>query len=358
MDLPPFEHGRLLQEAWARGAPEHNLGGSGFSAPAWRERGLPVPLPQDADPAGLDLHPGVPLRDALADRHGHPREGTLVTAGTTGANLAVLLALVRPGRRVVCERPGYQVLPNLARRLGADVAFVDRDPEQAWRLDPGDVEELLDDDTDLVLLTSPNNPTQAAAPAADLRRLGDAAAAHGARVLADQVYRELADHTVAATEHAACITTAGFNKSWGAPGLRTGWVLADPATLPALHDAHLQAALGAPRDGAARGRILLDHEAPCRRALEARLAENLATYRHACEAMAVDPGPHAALTDFLELPVGDVDAWCRHARAGGLLVLPGSVFGDPCRVRLGLGGDPAATRRALDALTRCLRGTG
>lgn len=347
MDFDRFEHAAWLAHAWREGPPRHNLGASGLHAD-WTDR-LPTRL-EASDVSGLDLHAQIPFRDALAARWDLSPERLRVAAGTTGANTAVLLALVRPGCNVVCERPCYAPLPHLARGLGAEVRFVDREPSEGWRLDPAAVAEAVDDDTALVLLASPNNPTGAVATDADLRTLGDAAAGVGARVLVDQVYRELTDHPVAARVHDACITTAGFNKAWGAPGLRTGWVAGTAADMERVEEVARLALLAPVPLGTRLGMALLAREDEARAALEARLAQTHAVYREWC--LATDREAEAAaprgLTAFPS--VSDDGAVAEAGLRRGLLVIPGSGFGRPGHVRVGLGIEPAALAEGLRVL--------
>lgn len=346
MAFPPFDHAALLAKAWEGGPPRHDLGGSGLVVPPWHGRGLFALDPAWLDPGSLRPDDALPARLALHAGH----DGVLVTNGTSGANLAVIGALLRPGDRVVCERPTYMPLPRLAAAAGADVAWVDREPG-TWRLDPAAVATAIDARTRLVLLTSPNNPTGAVSSAADLRRIGDAAAAVGAHVLVDQVFRELTDHPLAAREHGACITTAGLNKCWGAPGLRIGWALAAPDVLPAVANAFQTQLLAPSPPGTRVARRLLDHGAACRAALEQRVAATHERYRAWCQEAGVrhDPVP-GALTAFPPLAIGHEGA--HRLLRQGVLVLPGDSFGAPGHVRIGLGGPPAALEAALEALQR------
>lgn len=349
MEFGRFEHADWLARAWQDGPPRHDLGASGLRTD-WTGR-LPQRL-EPSDVSGLDLHARIPFRDALAARWGLAPERLRVTAGTTGANTAVLLAFLRPGCNVVCERPYYAPLPHLARGLGAQVRFVDRDPDDRWRLDPAAVAQRMDDATALVLLASPNNPTGAAATEADLRALGDAAASVGTRVLVDQVYRELTDHPVAARVHDACLTTAGLNKCWGAPGLRVGWVAGSEADVERVGRVDLLALLAQAPLGTRLGQAMLEREAEARAALEERLAATHAVYRDWCRDAGRPEDAEApfGLTAFPA--VGDGDRVARAALREGLLVVPGSGFGWPDRVRVGLGVEPGALAAGLDALGR------
>lgn len=347
MQFPPFEHARLLNAAWREGAPEHNLGASGYVAPPWPDRDLPD---LDHIPAhSVNLHAETELQAHLAGLHGLAPTQVRVTAGTTAANTSTLLAMLGPGDHVVCERPFYQPLPGLAQALGASVTYVDRDPEADWRLMPDQVEDALRDDTRLVMLTSPNNPTGAAASEADLRRIGDACAEHGAHLLVDQVYAELTDHPLAACVHDHAITTSGLNKRWGAPGLRVGWALAPPALADPIGTAHQYAFLGASLPGETAALVLMQHEKRMRHHMEVRLETTRPIYRAWADEHGLPPPIPGSLTAFPPWPGADL-AWAKRMRRAGVLTLPGEAFGTPGHIRIGLGLPPAELEAALAAL--------
>ncbi len=340
VEFPPFEHAQLLGKAWRHGPPKHNLGGSGYYADTWLDRGLPPLDPAEADPMGLNLHAETHLRDRLASRFEHDPRGTLVTCGTTGANTTVLHAFIEPGCNVVIERPTYTPLANVAQALGAEVRYVDR----GWGLDPDDVTQAVDSETALIILSSPNNPTATVATGDELRAFGEIAEDVDAHVLVDQVYRELTDHAVGAQMHSRVITTAGLNKCWGAPGLRIGWLLCDPALGPRLVDIHRSTHLAPPVASEVAAAVMLEHEALCRQELDKRLDENYPAWVQWCEERGLEHGPRG-LVNFVDLNVRHEDAL-----AAGVLILPGRVFGWESHARIGLGVSADAFGASLAAL--------
>ncbi len=257
MAIPTFEHAAWLAKAWAAGAPQHDLGVSGFRSPL-TESLLRPPTAHDID--GLDLHASVALRDRLARYAGVDPERLRVTAGTSAANAA---ALAGRGGNVVVERPTYMPLASLATLFGAELRWADS---------PQAMVDLVDHQTSAMLLTSPNNPTGREPDVATWKALGDAAADHDAWVIADQVYRELSDAPIAATLHDRIISTAGFNKCWGAPGLRVGWAIGSEQAMSHVEEAHRLLALGPSSHGTRMGEVLLDHEVACREALDRHAA--------------------------------------------------------------------------------------
>lgn len=354
MEFPAFEHATFLDRAWKH-RPRHNLGSSSFIGGSWQARGLPA-LPQDFDSQKVNLSAEDDLRTALSRHVGVAADRVFASAGTSAANLATMLWAFRPGCNFVVERPFYAPLAATAQGVGADVRFVDRRREEEWRLHPDDVAAATDDDTALVVLASPSNPTQAVASAADLRAFAAVADEHGCHVLVDQVYRELTDHPIAAQLHDRLITTAGFNKSWGIPGIRIGWLAARADVAHAVHNVHMQTVMAPSTPFETVAARLLALAAKCRRQLEDRLAQTVPVYRDWLAATPVvdDVEPHH-LTAFPRLPVADTKAFCeRIAADAGVVVVPGEYFGRSGLARIGLGGDADALSAGLEALARCL----
>lgn len=181
---------------------------------------------------GLNADGWPPLLEAIADRYGTTPDRVATASGAGGANFLVLAALVRPGDRVVVERPAYDPMLGALRLLGADIARFDRSFEDGWRIDPDRVAAVVDDQTRLIVLTSPHNPTGVRASDDEIDVVADIAARHGARVLIDEVYLDIAVLPDRARPAAArsdeIISTSSLTKSYGLNGLRAGWVIAHP----------------------------------------------------------------------------------------------------------------------------------
>lgn len=355
--FPPFDHASFLDRAWrADPQPQHNLGSSSLHGGSWQQRGLP-PWPSDFDPAQVNLKATADLRSAVARHTGRPEEGVMVTVGTTGANLAATLWAYRPGCNVVIERPVYSPLAATAQGIGADVRFVDRRPGEGWRLHPDDVAAAVDADTALIVLASPNNPTQAEAGRDDLLELGRIAEEVDAHVLVDQVYSELTDTPRAAGLHPRILSSAGFNKSWGLPTIRVGWLTADPAVIDDIHNVHMQTLMSpsAPLEAMATRLLEPGVVRHARRHLEGVLAANHSVYQEWLDASPeVDGAGFRHLTAFPRLPIDDTAAWGERAYRAGVVAVPGEYFGRAGHVRIGLGGDAHDLREGLRALTATL----
>lgn len=89
------------------------------------------------------------------------------------------------------------------------------------------------------------------------------------------------------------------------------------------------------------------------------LATNHAGWRRVvADGLACDASvPSQGTTTFVRFPgPRDGDAFAAHAAERfDLLVAPGRFFGDPCGVRIGLGGEPARCAAAIDTFQRAVR---
>jgi histidinol-phosphate aminotransferase len=101
-----------------------------------------------------------PLRQALADRYGIPRERIALGNGSCDILLAAGEALLEPGAEVVYAWPAFSVYPHLAAASGATAIPVALDGRD--RHDLHAIAAEITVATRLVLICNPNNPTSTA----------------------------------------------------------------------------------------------------------------------------------------------------------------------------------------------------
>ena len=174
-----------------------------------------------------------PLVRALARRFSMGTENVTTTHGATGANFLALAALVGPGDKVVVEWPGYDAIPGAVRLLGGEVVDMTREWSRQFALDPDQLARALTHDVKAIVLTNPNDPTGAYTSKAQLLEIEALAKAVGAKVIVDEVHLNVltgVDTNPAATLGDTFVSTNSLTKSFGLPGLRLGWMLADPET--------------------------------------------------------------------------------------------------------------------------------
>ena len=270
----------------------------------------------------------------------------MLTCGAIEALHLIVAALVGPGDEVVVERPTYGAVAGLARARGATVVSWDLRADESFRADPADLALLLNDRTRLVAITQPNAPTGSLLDDAALRRLTELLAGRGIWLLSDEVYRDFVRDT-AAPPHAAewyerAISVGDVAKPFGLGGLRIGWALSrDAGLIRRLASLRDYTTLSLPTVSDILARIALAHAdeilTPARRNARFNLTElsRIAERR----ALPFVPPP-AGATAFLRVP--DAARVQRRLAERGVMVVPGALFGDPGRLRIGLAGPTAA----------------
>jgi aspartate/methionine/tyrosine aminotransferase len=169
------------------------------------------------------------FRADVGERYGRSAEEVLFTVGTQEANFLTFLSLLHSehGDHAVVVTPTYQALHAVPEAFG-EVTRVPLNRED-WSVDVEGVKEAIRDDTAVVVLNNPNNPTGNYHDEETVRELYDLAAEHDAYLLCDEVYRLLAEEpiTPAAALGEYGISTTSLTKAYGLAGLRFGWVVGD-----------------------------------------------------------------------------------------------------------------------------------
>ncbi|MFZ1467384.1 MAG: pyridoxal phosphate-dependent aminotransferase [Paracoccaceae bacterium] len=357
-----FEY--LLQTAGAD-PPECFLGFSMADPP---ELGAYLP---DLDPRlkldwnGVSFQ-GLPsLRARVIDQAGLSTrcspDDVLITAGTAEANYLIFRQLLSAGDEIITDSPGWPQAGVMARAIGAQLVAVPRREADGWALDPAAIAAAITPRTKLVFLTNPNNPTGRLIPAADLQAIASACDRAGVWLLVDEVYAGLEwagprPPSVAGI-YARGITTGSVSKALGLQGIRTGWLITPDKAL--LRDALIL------RENASEiMNILGEHIAEIALRPD-RLAATLTTTRAEVRQtlarldgfIAATPRlswqkPQAGLIGLARLKGIDSDELAKRLLAAPYrtFVLPGSAYGQPHHIRLGVGGGMAA--RLDEGLTR------
>lgn len=179
------------------------------------------------------------LRSNLASLYsarasGLTADGILITNGAIVANFLALYALVGPGDHVICQYPTYEQLYQVPASLGAEVSLWKMDPANKWKLDMEELKKTVKDNTKLIILNNPNNPTGQIIPKSQLEEIVEFAQEKGIIIHCDEVYRPIF-HSIGPSDedfppsainmgYDKVIVTGSFSKAYGLAGIRTGWI--------------------------------------------------------------------------------------------------------------------------------------
>jgi aspartate/methionine/tyrosine aminotransferase len=201
---------------------------TGSEVPHFRMDSLPITI-ADLDLDGASHPRYAPLREAISKRYHVSVDQVVAADGTSMANFLAMAALISPGDEVLIEHPAYDPILGAASFLGAEIKRFERNPADAFRLDPDKVRTGMSDRTRLIVITNLHNPSSALATEDDLRAAGRHAAQVGARVLVDEVYLDSAVPPRRSAVHLGpeFVCTNSLTKVYGLSGLRCGWILAE-----------------------------------------------------------------------------------------------------------------------------------
>jgi len=194
----------------------------------------PGDLPMTAGDLALNgpNHEGyAPLKEAIAAKYGVSADRVVPAQGTSMANFLAMATVLDRGDEVLIEQPTYDPLLAALKYLGAEIRRFPRSFENGYRIEPEELSRGITPRTRLVVATNPHNPSGVAMEPSAFERVGEIARAAGARVLLDEVYRDILFEEappVAASLGPQFITTGSLTKSYGLSGLRCGWILCDP----------------------------------------------------------------------------------------------------------------------------------
>jgi cystathionine beta-lyase len=313
-----------------------------------------------------DLGPAVAA--FVAQRHDWEVDPAAVSPApdVVGALTSVLEAVSDPGARVVINTPVYHPFFAVIEEAGCELAEA---PLAGTALDLDGIEREFAGGAAALILCSPHNPTGGLPSRQELEAVAEAAARHGAWVLADEIHAPLtlpgAEHvpflTVSEAARARGVAFWSASKAFNLAGLGCAQIVTASAEaaaaverLPvaATHCGHLGAvgAIAAFREGGGwldEVLAVLDHN---RTLLAELLAERLPEVGY--------ERPRAgylAWLDLRELGLGP-DPSQPILERGRLALSPGPQFGPRGAgfARLNLGTSPALVEEAVERICRAI----
>lgn len=292
--------------------------------------------------AGLDDASSYPSATAaevaIADRHGRRPAEVLATAGA--AEAFSLVARLRAWRQPVVVHP--QFTEPHAALLQAGHAVTEVVLPEPFELDPDSVPE----DADLVVIGNPTNPTGVLHPVHTITAL----LRPGRLVVVDEAFMDAIPGepaTLTGHRNPGLLVIRSLTKHWGIPGVRAGYLLADPALVGELRDGQVPWSV-ASTASAAMIACSTDEAA----VESSRRAEQIAGWRRDLEESLSARGIHhiPSQSSFVLARVGErVHATLRDA---GIAVRRADTFPglDASWVRIAVR-PPERTRSLLDALS-------
>jgi len=159
-------------------------------------------------------------------------DNVLVAVPEEGIFIA-MNALLDQGDHVVCISPAYQSLYEIARSIGCSVTPWEKEIRDGkWHFDTNTLEQAITEKTKMIIVNFPHNPTGWLPSPAEQKKIVSIASERGIYLFSDEMYRGLETGNRemlpgACDLYRNAISLSGLSKTYGLPGLRTGWLVCE-----------------------------------------------------------------------------------------------------------------------------------
>jgi aspartate/methionine/tyrosine aminotransferase len=313
-------------------------GSPDWDPPAALRDGLRAYADAPADDFQYPPSAGIwPLREEIARRRGVPPEQVIVTNGAGEANHLAMTGGFEAfeGTEILLTDPVYPYYAGRANFIGAETRYVPADED--GQLDPGKVRERAGEDTAVIVINSPNNPTGAVYPESTVRELVAVAEDVGALLVSDEVY----DHfdysgrftSALEVDSEQRIVTDAYSKTMAVTGLRVGYaVIADDDLRERARTRHMLTNVTGSRPAQYAVAHALEAGRPAYYAdARCRVRERIDAFTDALDRIGAeytDPdGAFYVMARFPDYP-GDLDAVFELIDEAGVAGMPGAAFGE------------------------------
>ena len=306
------------------------------------------------------------LRAAIADMQGVDVDSVQVVTGASEALLILMWLASEPGANVVLPRPGYPPFSALPESLRIETRYYALRRENEFRIDVDEIKKLADENTKLILVNSPHNPTGAIIEDAEMDSLHEFTASRGMQLVSDEVYHPIyhpvdkrgAPKSAARLPHATVIHD--FSKAFPLSGVRTGWMIEhDPKRREQYWNARTYFSISNNTAGEMLAEIAMRHRDAVLGRTQETATRNLLQLDTFMKEHRETLGwlrPRGGVTAFPWLLSGENSrAFCQAAAEQGILLAPGDCWDAPSHFRLGFA---AMTDKFPDAMARLRKFAG
>jgi aspartate aminotransferase len=288
-------------------------------------------------------------------------DNVIVSPGAKQSLFETMQALVDEGDKVVLLDPAWVSYEAMAKIAGADLTRIDLGQHE-FQLEPA-LDELtaaLSNETQLLVVNSPSNPTGAVFSDAALKGVRDLAVEHDITVISDEIYDRIvydADPTSLASLDGMAertVTVNGFSKAYAMTGWRLGYLAAPEPLVSQVSKVHSHSVTCAANFVQRAGVEAL-------RSVETEVAEMVAAFENRRD-LVVDlladrgkeiPRPEGAFYAMIPTEEGPNDdmEWCDRAiEDAHVAAVPGTAFNAPGYARISYAASEGRLREGFSRL--------
>jgi aspartate aminotransferase len=273
------------------------------------------------------------LRQKIAENHGVKPENVVITPGSKWAIFSTMFLMLKGGGNVIIPTPYWTAYDLIAKSIGAKTKLLRTEMENGWNVDLNQLENLIDNETKMIVLNNPNNPTSKVMDGKILDGIVKIANDHNVTILSDEVYsaisfvktKSILDYDNEC-KHILC---NGFSKTFTMTGWRIGYIVASKILVDKVTKLNQITINNVPvfiQDAALKG---LEHRAQIASSIKAKYKQraDLADAKLSMAGFKFTK-PDAPFYVFPKLVNLDSERFTMDLLDKGVAVAPGTAFGD------------------------------
>jgi len=190
-------------------------------------------------PKGItELRTALASRYVLYDGPEITKENIMICPGARFAVYLAITTLLNPGDEIIVIEPAWPAYKDCALNAGIKVRTIKTTLETKWEPSVEQINNAINENTKMIVLNYPNNPTGKILPRKLLDSIVQTAKEHDLYILSDEIYEYYyTDGDLKAPDiwteygYEKTIVTKSFSKSYAMTGYRIGWVIAEPSII-------------------------------------------------------------------------------------------------------------------------------
>lgn len=349
--LQPYHPGKPVEEL------ERELGISNIIKLASNENALgPSPAVLATLPTITDLYRypdgnGFALKQALSEFHGVSADQITLGNGSNDILDFVARVFLTDRHSSVFSEHAFAIYPIVTRSIGAEGRVV---PARNYGHDLSAMLEAISDNTRVVFIANPNNPTGTCLLTEELRHFMDGVPEH-VIVLMDQAYYEYAQED----DYPNCIqwlddyrnlvVTRTFSKAYGLAGLRVGYGISHPELADLMN--RVRQPFNVNSVALKTAEVALNDQQHIKKAIEFN-RDGMRQLIEGLDSMGIHFIPSSANFISIDLEQNAYPVY-EQLLAEGVIVRPVESYGMPNHLRVTIGLEEQ-NKRFLDALSKIL----
>jgi aspartate aminotransferase len=233
-----IEMSRLARELKAKGVPiiSLSLGEPDFSTPEFILEGAKTGMEEGYThyppiPGYLDLRESISRKLKRENGVDFPPQNIVVSTGAKQSIANIMLCLLNPGDKVVIFTPYWVSYLDIVQMAGGKGVLVEGKFDQAYKVNPAELENKMDKEVKAVIFSSPSNPTGSLYSKEELKEFARVLSKYpNCLIISDEIY----EYIVYEGEHQSIsqfpevsenvVIINGLSKGFAMTGWRVGYM--------------------------------------------------------------------------------------------------------------------------------------